>query len=57
MSLDNTGMVVDRQVALDYPEYPKPGNSRSTALGQLPNLFPPAKGANYLVNSGYPRSA
>ena len=57
MSLDNTGMVVDRQAALDYPEYPKPGNSRSAAIGQSRNLFPPAKGANYLVNSSYPRLA
>jgi transposase len=28
-----------------------------TAIGQLLNLFPPAECGNYLVNSGYPRSA
>ena len=27
------------------------------AIGQLLDLFPPAECANYLVNSGYPRSA
>ena len=27
------------------------------AIGRLPNRFPPAECANYLVNSGYPRSA
>jgi transposase len=28
-----------------------------TAIGQLLELFPPAECANYLANSGYPRSA
>ena len=28
-----------------------------TAIGRLLDLFPPAECANYLVNSGYPRSA
>ena len=28
-----------------------------TAIGQLLGLFPPAECANYLANSGYPRSA
>ena len=27
------------------------------AIGKLLDLFPPAECANYLVNSGYPRSA
>ena len=28
-----------------------------TAIGRLLDLFPPAECANYLANSGYPRSA